>query len=134
VQSTRKARLLVYGTLMSGHPQSCMLSELPGAAYLGRAWVRGRLLDLGDYPGAVLDPRASFRIEGELWEVDYRPATFRRLDEYEAFFPGHPERSLFLRRKVRARLGERTVLAWIYVPRRPPRAAPLIATGRWDLR
>jgi gamma-glutamylcyclotransferase (GGCT)/AIG2-like uncharacterized protein YtfP len=131
---TPKTRLLVYGTLMRGHPENRILAALPGARYLARAWVGGYLFDLGAYPGAVLDARASSRIEGELWEADYRPGMFRGLDEYEAFFPAHPEQSLFFRTKARVHFGHDTTLAWVYVIDEPSPSAPLVATGRWDTR
>jgi gamma-glutamylcyclotransferase (GGCT)/AIG2-like uncharacterized protein YtfP len=129
-----KTRLLVYGTLMSGHRENRILSALSGARYVARGWVRGHLFDLGTYPGAVLDAKASSRIEGELWEADYRPGMFHRLDEYEGFFPAHPEQSLFIRTKARVHLDHETTLAWVYVLNEPSGAAPIIAMGKWDRR
>jgi gamma-glutamylcyclotransferase (GGCT)/AIG2-like uncharacterized protein YtfP len=124
------ARLFVYGSLMRGQPQNRVLSSLSGARRVGKAWVHGHLLDLGDYPGAVLDAGESSQIEGEVWEVDYRPGTFRALDAYEEFFPTHPERSLFIRRKVRIYFrNDATTLAWIYVVRRPKRASHRAPAG-----
>ena len=128
-----KARLFVYGTLMRGGAQNGLVADLPDARRIGRGWVAGRLLDFGAHPGAVLDPRASSRIEGELWEARYRPGMFRALDAYEEFLPHAPERSFFLRTRARVHLARETREAWIYVPRRPPSSARVIPGGVWVL-
>jgi gamma-glutamylcyclotransferase (GGCT)/AIG2-like uncharacterized protein YtfP len=78
-----------------------------------------------------LDRRASTIVRGEVWEFPYSAAALRELDEYEEFDPRRPERSLFLRRRVRVRVGDRATMAWIYIPRAPRPSAPGIDSGVW---
>src|SRR5207302_11515365 len=81
---------------------------------VGRGSVRGRLYDLGDYPGAVLS-RTGPVIAGQVFELPEDPDVLRRLDEYEGFDPSHPEASLFVRMKwpVTLRNGKK-MSCWVY--------------------
>ncbi|WP_394840927.1 gamma-glutamylcyclotransferase [Pendulispora brunnea] len=75
---TGTTRLLVYGTLLSGQPNSWWLRD---ARFVGPARTeRGfRLHDLGVYPGLVAGGDTS--VAGELYEVDAH--TLAALDAFE---------------------------------------------------
>jgi gamma-glutamylcyclotransferase (GGCT)/AIG2-like uncharacterized protein YtfP len=108
-------RLFVYGSLRRDVPRS--RHELLGAdaEFLGHGRVRGRLLDLGAYPGLVAAVAREEWVRGELHAIPSRRA-LARLDAYEDYDPRRPERSLFLRREANVALdsGE-VVAAWVYV-------------------
>jgi gamma-glutamylcyclotransferase (GGCT)/AIG2-like uncharacterized protein YtfP len=77
--------LFTYGTLRRGAPMHALLEG--AARYLGIATFRGRLWDLGAYPG-VTDSRAGGgRVRGELYELAAADAERQRLldllDRYE---------------------------------------------------
>src|SRR5215471_13553431 len=91
--SRTKDRIFVYGSLMRGMSANRRLAQLPGARRVGRAWIRGQLLDQVKYPGAVRSPRS--RVFGELWEIARQADVLRKLDEYEEFFPDQRRHSLF---------------------------------------
>ncbi|HEY5054569.1 MAG TPA: gamma-glutamylcyclotransferase family protein [Acidobacteriaceae bacterium] len=122
------ALLFVYGTL---HPRrapreiAAVANRLkPIGPATGRATIRGRLLDLGNYPGLLLakpcDPETepdseASNIPGHLFEVPDL-ATLAALDAYEDFRPGDPAASLFLRVEATATLGDGSTLrCWVYV-------------------
>lgn len=77
--------LFVYGTLRraAAHPMHALLSA--AADSIGAARVRGRLYQLGHYPGLVLDDRAGW-VVGELFFV-HDPSVYAVLDEYEGAAP-----------------------------------------------
>jgi gamma-glutamylcyclotransferase (GGCT)/AIG2-like uncharacterized protein YtfP len=129
-----RARLFVYGSLMRGEGRHALLATLPGARLVARGWVRGRMLDLTGYPGAVRARAGEDRIVGQLWEIDPRPGMLRTVDRYEACHPGEPGRSLFTRRRAAVHLRRRTVRAWVYFLVRPPRAAEVVRGGDWRTR
>jgi gamma-glutamylcyclotransferase (GGCT)/AIG2-like uncharacterized protein YtfP len=122
-------RLFVYGSLRRDAPGG--RSELlgAGAKFLGRGRVRGRLLDLGDYPGLVRAVTRDDRVRGELYSISGR-RTLAELDAYEDYDPRHPEQSLFLRRESRIELdsGE-TTTAWVYLYAGPVARGRRIASG-----
>jgi gamma-glutamylcyclotransferase (GGCT)/AIG2-like uncharacterized protein YtfP len=116
-------KLFAYGTLRQGFAPA----EIAGAAGrlrpVGRAVARGRLYDLGAYPGArfavltaTTEAAAGFEnIEGEVYEVpDAR--TWQELDAYEGFKASDPVASLFVRREIEVTMidsGEDAV-CWAY--------------------
>lgn len=114
--------LFIYGTL---HPERAPREIAPVARRLrplGAATIRGRLVDLGEYPGLLLADAAATAapsaeaptVPGELFEVP-DAATLAALDRYEDFRPNDPEASLFLRveAEVTTRDG-RTLKCWVY--------------------
>ena len=125
--------LFLYGTLLRGEKANEVKDIIKTFRRIGRASVRGRLYDLGPYPGAVLDSPSGFSVHGELVKVPHDPAMLERLDEYEEFDPSNLRSSVFIRQKTRVNLDDgRKVMAWIYVYNRDPGAAPLIQSGDYS--
>lgn len=101
-----------------------------GLERVGRAWIRGRLYDLGDYPGAVADSAATTRVHGQVFRLPADPAVLRALDAYEGYNPAHPAGSLFVRTQRLATLGSgRRIRCWIYVYGPDPGSAPVVPHG-----
>jgi len=98
--------LFAYGTLMHGFSRHHLLR---GAAELvGTGTVDAQLLDLGAYPAAIPDPRATVR--GEVYRV-LHAGVWTILDSAEG-----PQ---YDRRDVAVRLGARNLTASIYWYRGP---------------
>jgi gamma-glutamylcyclotransferase (GGCT)/AIG2-like uncharacterized protein YtfP len=70
--------LFAYGTLMRGFRLHRLLDGR--ARFLGRGHVKGRIIDLGSYPGAVPDPDAT--LHGEIYRVA-DPSLWAALDSAE---------------------------------------------------
>jgi gamma-glutamylcyclotransferase (GGCT)/AIG2-like uncharacterized protein YtfP len=85
--------VFVYGTLRKGGVRAMKLVA-PTSRELGEAQLRGRLFDLGAFPGLQIDPEAHV-VHGELYGVD--DAALERLDEIEQYFPERPEDSYYVR-------------------------------------
>ena len=100
---------------------------------LGAAYVRGRLYNFGEYPGAVIDHSANTLVRGELVELPADKGVLDALDKYEEFNPSKPQKSLFVRKKAKIKLTSgRTVEGWIYVYNRNPGNAPIIRGGNYS--
>jgi gamma-glutamylcyclotransferase (GGCT)/AIG2-like uncharacterized protein YtfP len=96
-----KALLFTYGTLMRGYGLHRVLA--PGATAIGEATARGRLLDLGSYPGLI---EGAGRVQGEIYRLD-DPELLRVLDREEGYN--------FVRRRAIVTLADgRRVRAWLY--------------------
>jgi gamma-glutamylcyclotransferase (GGCT)/AIG2-like uncharacterized protein YtfP len=113
---------------MKGFGAHELLAGSPAAKRVGAGWIHGRMLDLGDYPGVVVDGAAG-RVAGEVWEVP--TGSLRKLDAYEEYFPRRKPQSLFVRVRLDVHVGNRAVAAWVYLVNRPPRGARTVAGGRW---
>lgn len=92
-----RALLFVYGTLRPDRAPPEVAPLLAGARIVGEGSVRGRLLDLGEFPGLV--PDAAARVRGVL--LDVPEEALPALDAYEECDAG-----LFARRRVRVALDD----------------------------
>ncbi len=105
--------VFVYGSLRRGAPGGMSRLLQPGSRPGGRARVRGRLLDLGAWPGLVAD--VTGWVQGELHHLRDPDQVLARLDCYEGCASGQPT-SGFQRIEMQAfRSGGRAVRAWAYV-------------------
>ena len=90
--------LFVYGTLLPGLR---LHHAMQGAVSLGAARVRGRLYDLGTYPGLVWgegEGEVNGVVSGEVYRVN--AAHLVRLDQIEEMIPHDPQGSLYWREPV----------------------------------
>lgn len=127
--------LFVYGTLLPGLAPPAITGVVDTLRVVGPANVPGRLYDLGEYPGCVLDAECESLIHGVLLELSDL-AVLERLDWYEGY-AAHDEsgESLFVRTTCDAALADgRVVHAWVYVYGRDLGGARLIVGGRYDRR
>lgn len=125
-------RSFFYGTLRSDGPEHGLVRA--ALAEPGRsARCRGRLYDLGAYPGLRVSGDADSWVEGEQARLSDLEASLATLDAYEDFLGYHHPDSLYHRVLVttETREGQRAP-AWTYVlaPRAP--RGRLIESGRWS--
>jgi gamma-glutamylcyclotransferase (GGCT)/AIG2-like uncharacterized protein YtfP len=125
--------LFLYGTLLTDEPPAEVVATLRSLRRIGPAQVRGRLYDLGEYPGAILRPSAKTVIQGQVFELPATRTIWKALDRYEEFDPANKEGSLFVRTKTRARLTNgHQVDCWVYVYNDDPGTAPLVVDGNYS--
>ena len=117
--------LAVYGTLMCGQAYAGRPDVERLMRPVGPCRIRGMLYSEGDYPWLVA---AEGEVAGELYEVA-DPATLRLLDAYENE-GRHTEDGAGRYQRVRTRLLEPDVEAWVYVWDGPPRGEA-IDDGDW---
>lgn len=104
--------LFVYGSLRRGFEAQGLMRRV-GGRYLGKARVRGRLFNLGEFLGAVKVFRSSARVLGELYYLPSAARALRSLDRYEGIG--------FRREATEVELKSgRRVRAWIYWLKRAP--------------
>jgi gamma-glutamylcyclotransferase (GGCT)/AIG2-like uncharacterized protein YtfP len=122
--------LFVYGTLRPGLAPPAVAHIIQQLRRIGAGSVRGRLYNLGAYPGAHPDALAETTIVGEVFEIPNDQAFWSALDDYEGFDPLSPAASLFVRTKCRVTLDREGELeSWIYAYNRHPKTAPLVTGG-----
>jgi gamma-glutamylcyclotransferase (GGCT)/AIG2-like uncharacterized protein YtfP len=118
-------RLFVYGLLKRGNSGYRHLCLHRHTRWLGRAKLRGRIVDLGAYPGLVLARHGL--VHGELLSFD-DPALWTLLDAYEDCVPADPLRSEYLRKEVALIGGQR---AWVYLLSHNKARMIACSGGRW---
>jgi gamma-glutamylcyclotransferase (GGCT)/AIG2-like uncharacterized protein YtfP len=113
--------LFVYGSLRQGFRAEGLMCRA-GGRYLGNACVRGRLFNLGEFPGAVKTHGAPQLVLGELYYLPGAVRALNFLDRYEG--------SRYTREVTEVELQSgRCVRAWIYWLKRVPVSRPQIEGG-----
>jgi gamma-glutamylcyclotransferase (GGCT)/AIG2-like uncharacterized protein YtfP len=109
-------KLFVYGTL---HPDTAppeVRKDVSRFRLEGKGTMRGKLLDLGDYPGVLLQKRGKEEVSGHIFSIPPDPELLNRLDRYEEYFADSPDSSLFLRKLVNVKRDDgSTERCWVYV-------------------
>ena len=116
-----KQLVFVYGSLRRGNPHP-MSERFPASKFVSAGRIKGRLYDLGDYPGVQTKDSDSF-VTGEVYEVDQ--ATLDKLDEFETT-------SHYLRKPTDIFLEAERKTGWVYEP--DPEhyeLQALISSGDW---
>jgi gamma-glutamylcyclotransferase (GGCT)/AIG2-like uncharacterized protein YtfP len=117
-----EAYLFVYGTLRSQMNDLLHLLLEQQAALIGLGTFRGKLFDLGRYPGVVPSRTSTDRVIGEVYQLSTSQAALRILDQYE----GHR----FRRERVSISLDNgKTVACWIYLYKGSVKHRKLIPSG-----
>ena len=112
-QKVNMERLFTYGSLNPQHSPAELEEVLQRFVFVANATVRGRLFQLQEYPGLVLDAAAE-PVAGRLFDVP--EDSWERLDDYEGYDPAVQESSLFVRVKALVRRSDGAdEEAWIYV-------------------
>ena len=135
ISSTRKERdlpLFVYGTLRPfvRIPMARWLTE--AGVHLGTARTRGRLYDLGPYPGLVRARCRGDWVVGDLYRLTAPRAAFKVLDRYEGGPRGRgfPR---FARRRCAVEWRGRRIAAWTYVYQPPIFSPHRVPSGDYRL-
>jgi gamma-glutamylcyclotransferase (GGCT)/AIG2-like uncharacterized protein YtfP len=109
-------RLFVYGTLRQGFHNPAYKYISKHFVAVGEAKVKGKLYDLGEYPGAVPTEGDSF-VKGELYELKEAGEfewVIEQLDDYEGLNPEEGETPLYTRQPVQVFYNDQSMDAWIY--------------------
>lgn len=127
--------LFVYGTLSPRHAPPEIRATVRRLRPVGQASVRGRLYDLGEYPGAILSARSRSVIRGEVFELPEDSTTLPSLDDYEGFEPAKPASSLFLRREWPVTMDDgKRLRCWVYIYNGTMKDAEPVSSGRYRRR
>lgn len=124
--------IFVYGTLQQGECREHLVKErLEEPVKQGR--VRGRLIDLGGYPGLIPATSTDQWVYGELLTVSDIEDTLSELDIVEGFV-GYGSENLYDRVLSTVETPEGRYLAWVYIYSSPPDLLRLIPSGNWKRR
>jgi gamma-glutamylcyclotransferase (GGCT)/AIG2-like uncharacterized protein YtfP len=119
--------VFVYGVLMRGFD---LHHHMAGALFVSPASARGRLYDIGGYPGMIEGDGA---VRGELYRFEDIAVALEVLDEVEEYDPLDAAASLYVRvlRDVRVEKDGSELPAWMYVYNREVKGLPQIRSGDW---
>ncbi len=118
--------LFVYGTLLSeGNEFAAFLME--NSIFYGRGKFKGRLYDIGEYPGAIVQPLSEYDVHGQVFLMNQPEMILRRLDDYEGFGEDQPGPNEFIRTLIEVETEDKPVNCWAYLYQLP-------TDGLWHIR
>jgi gamma-glutamylcyclotransferase (GGCT)/AIG2-like uncharacterized protein YtfP len=123
--------LFVYGSLLSGFKSQAYEYISRFFNLIGKAKVKGKLYDMGEYPAAIPSNDDGF-IQGELYQIK-NEAEFSwaigQLDDYEGVTPEPGEEQLYRRELSSVVIDDKIIIAWIYWYNGSIAGKPVIASG-----
>src|ERR1700749_172942 len=87
--------LFIYGTLLNGDNEYAVYLE-NNSRFYAEGRIKGKLYDVGEYPGAVLLESEDY-IYGTILQLNDPEKVLSVLDDYEGYGQGQQEPYLFIR-------------------------------------
>ena len=122
--------LFVYGTLLDKQNEFGAYLNAKCSFYAeGR--FKGRLYDIGEYPGAVTDTAGSDYVYGKIFTVNDPDNVLKRLDYYEGFGADQAKPNLFIRERIVIETDNKPVMCWVYLYNLQVEGLRLIKSGKY---
>src|ERR1700712_2833765 len=91
--------LFVYGTLLNaGNEFAIYLKN--NCSFYANGKFKGRLYDIGEYPGAIADNQYAGYVYGCILIMNDSALALKYLDDYEGFGPKQEQPNLFIRETI----------------------------------
>lgn len=122
--------LFVYGTLLDPKNQVAKFLQ-SNAEFYADGYFRGKLYNLGEYPGAVKSNNPEDKVYGSVFALEKPETVLSMLDEYEETGDQFAEPNEFIRTKTEIVVGKNEkLLCWIYLYSRSTENLSPIKTWR----
>jgi gamma-glutamylcyclotransferase (GGCT)/AIG2-like uncharacterized protein YtfP len=122
--------LFVYGTLLNQQNEFGAYLKAHSSFYKNGRF-KGKLYDIGEYPGAVYDPESSNYVYGNILFLNSAEKTLKLLDDYEGFGDKQPQPNEYIRDIIEIEAGAELVKCWVYLYNLPIENFPQIKTGKY---
>jgi gamma-glutamylcyclotransferase (GGCT)/AIG2-like uncharacterized protein YtfP len=123
--------LFVYGSLLNADNEFAAYLN-SNAVLLGTGIFKGKLYDIGEYPGAVIDPDGNYKISGNIYKLNNPQAALKILDDYEGFGDKQEHPNLFVRKSLPVETINGTVYCWVYLYNLPVDDLKQITSGNYS--
>ena len=122
--------LFVYGSLLAKDNEFAKYLK-QNTDFATNAVFKGRLYNISDYPGAVLDD-AGYAIHGVICKLSDPATALKVLDEYEGFGEAEEQPNLFVRTMIEAITPAGNVKCWVYLYNLAVDGCAEITTGKYQ--
>jgi len=122
--------LFVYGTLLDEKNE--FAAYLKGnSTFLQKGRFKGRLYDLGEYPGAVFRPANQEYVYGSIYMMNKPEKILKILDDYEGIGEIEEQPDLFVRELIEIETETQPAKCWVYFYNLPIDNLKQIVSGRY---
>jgi gamma-glutamylcyclotransferase (GGCT)/AIG2-like uncharacterized protein YtfP len=123
--------LFVYGTLLDEQNEFAIYLK-QNCTFYAEGKFKGRLYDLGEYPGAIVDKTSNNDILGSILELKNSDEVLKRLDDYEGFGEHQNQPNLFIRVMVSVEASNKNIKCWVYLYNLPVDGFRVIESGDYN--
>jgi len=125
-----RSYLFVYGTLLDKQNKfGAYLSS--NCIFYVNGKMRGKLYDIGEYPGAILNIESKNYVFGKIYELIDVEKVLKLLDDYEGFGPDQLQPNLFVRQLIAIETAIGGIECWVYLYNLPVEGLKLIESGKY---
>jgi gamma-glutamylcyclotransferase (GGCT)/AIG2-like uncharacterized protein YtfP len=122
--------LFVYGTLLdSSNNYAAYLQQ--HCTLLQQGKFKGRLYDMGEYPGAIADAHCEQYVYGSIYLMTEPEKVLTIIDDYEGFGAEQEQPNLFIRIQAAIETNLEPVMCWVYIYNLPIEHFAQIQSGRY---
>ena len=125
----KNALLFIYGTLLN-HNNEFAVYLKDHSHFFANGKIKGKLYDIGEYPGAVLDDDDEY-IYGVILQIEDPEVVFLEIDDYEGYGDEQKEPNEFIRISADVETTSEMVACYIYVYNLPVDGLEKIESGRY---
>lgn len=122
--------LFIYGTLLDEDNEFAIYLK-NNSTFYSEGRLRGKLYDIGEYPGAVLSESDDDYIYGTILQLDDAAKVLPVIDDYEGFGEGQQKPYLFVRVLTEAYTEDSKVSCWVYEYHLSVDGLSIIRSGRY---
>jgi gamma-glutamylcyclotransferase (GGCT)/AIG2-like uncharacterized protein YtfP len=122
--------LFVYGTLLNENNEYAVYLKNHSRFY-SYGKIKGKLYDIGEYPGAILSAKNKGYIYGSILELEHPKDVFPVIDDYEGYGNNQSMPNEFVRLVVPVETASALINCWVYVYNLPSAELDLIKSGRY---
>ncbi|MDB5156146.1 MAG: btrG [Mucilaginibacter sp.] len=106
--------LFVYGSLLSADNEFAnYLSN--NATFYSHGKLKGKLYDMGEYPGAIVGDDDVYDISGSIYKLNNPKQALKVLDDYEGFGNDQEQPNLFIRELLPVSTSHGAINCWVYL-------------------
>lgn len=126
-----KDLLFVYGTLLGSLSNSMTDFLKRESVFIGEAYLKGRLYDLGRYPGVVVQNDSPYEVFGHVYQLRNPEEALKVLDYYEDIPDGKQTTSEYIRALTPVRIENNYQHCWVYMYNKPTANLKEIESGNY---
>ncbi|MEO8885190.1 MAG: gamma-glutamylcyclotransferase family protein [Mucilaginibacter sp.] len=107
-------KLFIYGSLLETDNEfGRYLKQY--AVYFKPGKFKGKLYDVGEYPGAITYPAGDYFVHGSIVILNNITEALKRLDDYEGYGDDQLQPNLFIRKLLTITTDDKAVKCWVYL-------------------
>ncbi len=125
------SKLFVYGTLMAGIKTKVNREFHQNSTFLGEGYLKGKMYDLGHYPGVVYDETSEQKVFGHVFALKEPEKMLKKLDEYEDVGQRFGQFEEYVREQCPVNMKGEMITCWVYLYKLPIDHLPLIESGNY---